>query len=41
MEQEKLKALFKKVINETENNNMMTIQEIIHHLANEMQKVKV
>ncbi len=41
MEQEKLKALFKKVINETESNNITTIQEIIYHLANEMQKVKV
>lgn len=41
MEQEKLKVLFKKIINETEKNNITTLQEMIHHLANEMQKVKI
>jgi len=39
VEQEKLKQLFKRVINESENNEITTIKDMIHFLAVEMKKV--
>lgn len=38
MEQDQLKAFLQTIITETEKNNITTMKEMIHYLANQMQK---